>query len=218
LSAAPNEPGAAAGARSAAELPFQWRPDDGFQKINVKLFLDAPPDLDCDFLLAIFGRWRLEEGEGIVDLADYAHVEEGPGCILVSHRWHFGVDFSGGEPGLHYSTRKGLTGTAEQRIAEAVRGLLRKGIRLLGEKELPAGVRPRPGDLQVVLNDRLLAPNTDGAEAAWRPDLLRVVERLYGPGGAEVKRESDPARRLGWRIRATDPRASTLEELAGRLG
>jgi hypothetical protein len=199
-------------------VPFQWRPDDGFQKINVKLFLDAPPRFDSDFLLAVFGRWRLEEGEDIVDLADYAHVDEGPGCLLVSHRWHFGVDFSGGEPGLFYSTRKGLTGSAEAKLAEAVRGLLRKGIRLLGEKEFPAGVKPRPGDLEIVLNDRLLTPNTGAAEAALRPDLLKVVEKLYGPGGADIEREKDPARRLGWRIRARDPRAPTLEALAGRLG
>jgi hypothetical protein len=217
VSPGPNEPAPAA-AKSTGEIPLQWRADDGFQKINVKLFLEASPRLDTDFLLAVFGRWRLEEGEDIVDLADYAHVEEGPGCLLVSHRWHFGLDFSGGEPGLFYSTRKGLTGSAAAKFREAFRGLLRKSTRLLREKEFPAGVKPRPGDLEVVLNDRLLTPNTDAADALLRPDLLRVVETLYKPGGADVKREQDPARRLGYRIRARDARPETLESLAGRLG
>ena len=62
----------------------------GLQRFDLKLHLDGPSDFDSDqaddALLAIFGEWRLEEGEEIIDLADYSHVPEGPGVLLISKR------------------------------------------------------------------------------------------------------------------------------------
>src|SRR5688572_23843172 len=115
---------------------------EGLQKIDLKLLLEGPPGLDPDFLLAIFGRWRLEQGQEIVDLADYAHVDRGPSCILISHRWHFGVTFTEGEPGLLYSARKGLSGTDEDRVLGAARALVTLARRLIAEPEFPREVRP----------------------------------------------------------------------------
>lgn len=193
------------------------RPDPGLQKINVKLFLDAPPGFDSDPLLEIFGRWRLETGEEIVDLADYAHVDDGPGCLLISHGWHFGIDFAGGKPGLYYSTRKGLSGAPSERFHQALAGLVQKSRRLLAEKELPRSVRPRCGELEFVLNDRLLAPNTDSADQELRPGLETLLRKLYGPGAAKLEREKDPGRRLGYRIDAPPGNKLSFEEFAGRL-
>ncbi|MBI4606133.1 MAG: hypothetical protein HY721_29555 [Planctomycetes bacterium] len=190
----------------------------GIQKINVKLPLDAPRAFENDVLLAIFGRWRLEQGEEIIDLADYAHVDHGPGCLLVSHRWHFGIDNSEGVPGLFFSTRKGLSGSPAERFAQAIRGLLEKGRRLLGEADFPQGVRPRCGELEVVLNDRLLAPNDDDADRDLRPALETVLARLYGQGAWSLERERDPGRRLAYRVRAKGAGGLELADLLQRLG
>jgi len=173
---------------------------EGLQKINVKLFLEAPSGADYDFLLPIFGRWRLEEGEEIIDLADYLHVPDGPGCLLVSHRWHFGIDFTGGRPGIFLSTRKGLEGDAESRFAHALRACAEKGQRLLAEEEVPPGVRLRPGELEVVVNDRVLFPNCDESEETLRPGLVAALDGTYGKGACTLERERDPRRRLGWLI------------------
>jgi hypothetical protein len=193
----------------------------GLQRLNLKLFLEAAAGFDMDEisdrLLVVFGRWRLEEGEEIIDLADYAHVPEGPGIILISHRWHFGIDWDGGKPGLFFSSRKSLKGTLAERIAQALRGLLDKGERLLAEAEISPAVRPRCGELEIIVNDRLLFPNTAEADAQVRPAVGEVVKRLYGGAQVHVERESDPGRRLGYRVRAAVPASATIQELAGRL-
>ena len=192
-------------------------PEPGLQKINIKLFLDAPTGFDSDFLLEVFGRWRLETGEEIVDLADYAHVDDGPGCLLISHRWHFGIDFSGGKSGLYYSTRKGLSGGAYERFLQAFAGLIQKSRRLLAEKELPRSVKPRCGELEIVLNDRIIAPNTDPVDAELRPALEKVLEKLYGRGGSRIEREKDPSRRLGYSIHSPSAGSMSFEEFASKL-
>ncbi len=190
----------------------------GLQKINVKLFADAPRDLDYDILLAIFGRWRLDSSEEVMDLADYAHVDHGPNCLLVGHRWHFGIDLAEGRPGFFFSTRKGLSGSPADRIAQALRGLLEKTKRLCSEPDFPGAIKTRTGELEVVLNDRIVAPNTSATDGEWRPGLDQVSAKLYGPGAASVEREVDPARRLGYRVRAEAGNRLSLDEMLRRLG
>lgn len=188
------------------------------QKVNVKFFLEAREGLDSDSLLAVFGRWRLEAGEEIVDLADYGHVPEGPGVILISHRWHFGIDWGGGRPGLFYASRRDLTGGPEARFKAVIRACLEQGKRLLAEPELRRGaVKPLLGELEVVLNDRLLAPNTDESEAAWRPGLEAVLDWLYTKGGYALERDPDPGRRLGWRAQAGAAAGLTIDGALARL-
>ncbi len=61
---------------------------------------DAPPDFQLDPFLAIFGRWRQDKTHPAewVDLADYAHMAEGPGILLAGHQGNFVVDRA--RPGL----------------------------------------------------------------------------------------------------------------------
>lgn len=189
----------------------------GLQKLNVKLPIDVPPGFDYDVLLSIFGRWRLDPNEEIMDLSDYGHVDHGPNCLLVSHRWHFGIDVAGGEPGFFLSVRTGLSGSPAERVKQAVRLLLEKSKRLCAEAELPRTVRPRCEVLEIVLNDRLLAPHTPATDATWRPAVESLSTMLYGAGRARLEKEKDPSRRLGYRLTAPEA-APSLEELLRRLG
>ena len=190
---------------------------EGLQKIDVKFPLETTAEFNHDVLLSIFGRWRLEEHEEIIDLADYLHVPDSPGCLLVSHRWQFGIDSGGGQPGLFYSSRKGLRGEADQRFTQVIQGCLEKGKRLLAEGEIPDSVRPRLGELNIVINDRVLAPNSDETDDVLAPGIRAVADRLYGKDGYEIERERDPRRRLGYLVRAKSADGLTIAELLRRL-
>lgn len=190
----------------------------GLQKINVKLFADVTADTDYDLLLSIFGRWRLEQSEEIMDLADYAHVDHGPNYLLVGHRWHFGMDLADGRPAFLLSTRKGLSGTPADRIRQALRLLFEKAQRLLAEPDAPRSLRPRCGDLEIVLNDRLLAPNVPATALEWGPAVEEALASIYSPRVAKVWIEQDPARRLGWRASTSGGAELTIDDLLRRLG
>ena len=190
---------------------------EGLQKIDLKLLLEGPPGLDPDFLLDIFGRWRLEQGQEIVDLADYAHVDRGPSCILISHRWHFGVTFSGGEPGLLYSARKGLSGPDEERVLGAARGLVALARRLVAEPEFPRDVRPDAGRIDVVFNDRTIVRNDAAGDARFRPAVEALALRLHGAGAYALRKDPEPKRRLGYRMEGRGGKLD-LEEMHRKLG
>lgn len=201
------------------------QPLPDLQKINVKFGIDAPADADWDALLNIFSRWRLEEGEEILDLADYSHVPEAPSIILVSKRWQLGVDFSrgtgedraGGWAGLLYASRKGLEGDLGARLRSVLVSALEKFQRLAGEKEFPRGVTILYGELDIAFNDRLLVPNNDEMDALVRPTVEEVLAALYGDEGCSVEREDDPGRRLAYCARAAGPGLEPAAALS-RLG
>ena len=55
---------------------------------------------------------------------------------------------------------------------------------LLAAERLGAqpGLKFSGHELQLVVNDRLLAPNTDETWQAARPELAAFFDQLYGPG------------------------------------
>jgi len=181
------------------------------QKIDVKFGVRCGDDLDWDVLLGVFGRWRLEAGEEIVDLADYAHVPHGPSCILISKRWQFGIDFTRGAGlgraagwcGLMFSSRKGLDGDVASRVRAVTRAALERSSQLLAEPELSGRAEVLVGELDVVFNDRLLFANTDASDARARPAVAALARALYGAAEVEIAREADPGRRLGYALRAS---------------
>ena len=150
-------------------------------------------DTICDRLLAVFGRWRSEEGEDIVDLQDYSHVPQGPGIVLVSKRWVLSVDCRDGQPGLMISTRQNLDG--------AMRLLLEKGQRLLNEKDMQGAFTPQTGELEIALNDRLLLPNSSEIDDEIRPEVNALLGKLYGDAKCSLEKIGDSKERLAYRVR-----------------
>src|SRR5581483_1646097 len=92
-------------------------------KLAVKFFIEDPSGLktDEDFV-PVFHRWiqtRAIADHQLIDVADYAHVKEGPGTLLVSHEANFHADLGGGRLGLLYVRKQPLPGgTFAERLRE----------------------------------------------------------------------------------------------------
>lgn len=170
------------------------------QRIDVKLLLDAPPAPNLDPFLAIFDRWRRMEDHACdwVDLADYAHMAQGPGILIAGKRDRCAVNLNHPGPGLLTSTQSGLCGSLRERFAEALRRARELNAALLAEPEFPADFKPREGCWEIFVNDRLAFPNDDAADARIRP----AAAAAFGVSPASLARHADPLGRLGYSLRA----------------
>jgi hypothetical protein len=75
--------------------------------------------------------------------------------------------------------------------------------RLLEEEAPFAGkLRFDAGDCEVLINDRLIAPNTDETWQALRPELERFFGALYGPGQFTLERRGEPRDRFRVAVKA----------------
>ena len=169
------------------------------QRINVKLFTHAPFDLNLDPFVDIFGRWRedAEDPSQWVDLADYAHVDRGPGVMLIGKRGNLSFDLAAPGPGILYANKSGLDGTPAERVMETFRRHLALVARLIKEQEYPKDLAPRPGSWEIVFNDRVATPNTDAIDSQLKPAVQLALEQLMGTGST-LTREIDPQRRYGF--------------------
>ena len=103
----------------------------------------------------------------------------------------------------------------KERVLETFRRCLALVEPLLAEPEYPSALQPMWGSWELVINDRLEAPNTDETDAALRSDFEAALKQLFGRGGYTAEREPDLGRRYGISIRAGQ--APTLEDLKSKL-
>jgi len=181
-------------------------------RIGVKFFLagDAPA---LDRLVPVFHRWiqdRVVEGL-LIDVADYSHVAKGPGVMLIGHEGNYSLDLGGAGPGVSYWRRRPIAGDLPQRLESICAIALRAARALAEEGDLGRAGCIRGDVIEIVANDRLAAPNEAGTEAAFRPALDGLLDRLYAGGACELCRDEDPRERFNMHVKAAAPAdAATL--------
>ena len=188
------------------------------QNLTVKLYLADSVRLDHKALIPVFHRWIQEHrlDELMIDVADYTHVHQGPGVMLICHEAHYGLDEGGGRAGLLYSRKRGALGSLDDRFATALRKALSAARHLETEKDLAGKVAFRGDEIAIGIADRLLAPNTPATLAEVRPALERVLDRLHGGAPFTVSQVCGPKECFGVRVSCTG--AADTGTLLGRLG
>jgi hypothetical protein len=185
------------------------------QKLAVKLFLQDPTQAHGLKLLPVFQQWiqfHAMDEHLMIDVADYDHVPDGPGTVLVSHEANLYVDHLGGRPGLTYQRKQPLPGPFADRLAQVFRHTLEAAARL----EQHPGLRFRTDELTFRIADRLLAPNTSETFEAVRLDLEAFTLKLFGPQGSyELTHEASPDKLFEVTIKSTNK--ATVSDLLARL-
>lgn len=183
------------------------------QQVNIKFFVENPEAVDLESFLTVFNNWIQSHvtKELLVDVADYRHVYAGPGVVLIGHEANYSLDNAGDRLGLLYNRKADVPGTNHERLRQAVRAALLAAQRLEQEKKLKFNGQ----EAQVIINDRLIAPNTQETFSALEPDLKLVFNQLYGEDNYEFERNSDPRERLTINVRA--PQKFDVQTLLGSL-
>ena len=170
------------------------------QHINIKFFIENPQSVNLADYSAVFNTWiqRHVTEELLIDVADYLHVHNGPGLILIGHEADYSLDNRAGRLGLLYNRKEPLEGTTQEKLAQAARAAL-TAARLL-EKE--NGLKFNGQEVQVIINDRLIAPNTTEIFAALEPDLRTFFDKLYNGTEYSISNNVDPRERFTVNIKA----------------
>ena len=182
------------------------------QRINVKYFLVEDVELSPEEAFRIFTAWiPTTPDEVLIDVADYSHVPEGPVTLLVGHEANYSLDNSHSEPGLLYSRKQPVEGHLAARLKSALENTLKACQRLEAEPSLEGKIKFRGGDILIIANDRLNAPNDEAGESALCTALEPVLTKLFAGTEYTIERDDDDRLRLNLRVRAkTDTDTATL--------
>ena len=170
------------------------------QHLNVKIFTDNPETVALEKFVGVFNGWIQNRAadELLIDVADYRHVPAGPGVVLVGHEANYSLDNVGNRLGLLYSRKARVDGPPRERLRQAVRAALVACDRLEHEQ----GLKFEGGETQLILNDRLLAPNSPETFTALESELHAFFAVLYGGAEYALARNSDPRERFTVSVKA----------------
>ena len=186
------------------------------KRIAAKLYVNEQEQVDLPGLIPVFHGWIQEKKvDGLpIDVADYKHVVDGPGVLLVGHEGDYALDGANGRFGLRYDfKREWPHDTLAGRLHIVLQRLLH-GAHLLAED---ADLTVNTAALQLVFLDRLRTPNTAATLAAVRDDIEAVLKELFAGGPVSLAWVEADERRP-FTLDVTIPHAPPLEQVLERVG
>src|SRR5216684_3355934 len=164
------------------------------QHVNVKLFVGDPEEVDLEPLIPIFHDWiQNQVGEGLLlDIADYRHVDAGPGVVLIGHECNYSVDNTDNRLGVRYNRKAVLEGSNQDRLKQAVRAALTACQRLEAEPRLGGRLHFNGQEIEVFINDRLVTLNRDATREAVRADFQMFFQKLFRGSEYSLSYGNDP--------------------------
>lgn len=169
------------------------------QHISLKLLLKVQEGIDLSALVPVFHGWIQEQicDELLIDVADYRHVPDGPGVMVIGHEADYSVDNTDGRLGIRYARKTTLNSNNQERLKQAARSALTACQRLEHEARLNNWLNFNGEDIEVVINDRLFAPNRAETRTALEPEFRRFGDKLFGAGSYQLTWQVDQRRLLG---------------------
>ena len=173
------------------------------EKLQIKFFAKSGAVLELEAIVPEFHRFIREHAfdELMIDVADYKHVKNGPGVVLVGDANDYYMDEGEGRPGLLFS-RKRHGANPEGRLREGFARALRACKLLEEAPELGGKLTFVTDEILVRVPDRLRAPNDDATFAEVSKELSTLLDKLYGSGAYAIERGPAAPAPLELRVKA----------------
>jgi len=151
------------------------------KRLAIKFYAQNADAVDTHAFVAVFQRWIQEHTvDGLlIDVADYKHVPNGPGILLIAHEGDYSFHEGEGRPGIQYLSKHPIGESLESAIATVLRLVLEAGLQLEKEAALN-GLRFDFSSAKLVLQDRLAYPNDEETFAAVAPRIASFFEQVLG--------------------------------------
>lgn len=128
-------------------------------KIQIKFFTQSAVDLKE--IIPIFHSWIQDDQlDGLLlDVADYRHVPNGPGILLMGHAGDYALDLAQGRPGISYAHKRDWPETADT-LEARIKLVLTKVQAAVSLLETQTPIHFDRSELEIRFLDRLNAPNS----------------------------------------------------------
>ena len=176
------------------------------ERFCLKFFV-RETDIDETTFIPIFHDWiRQKTLPGtLLDVADYRHVPDGPGIMLIAYETNYAMEHIDGQFGLSGQHKLGEGNTNKERILDLAKRMASFGDLLESDERVAGKIKFEGNKFLYRANDRLKAPNTDETYAALKPDLADAAESLYPGKSVSITRvDNDPRSRLEILVEVAD--------------
>ncbi len=174
-------------------------------RTQVKFFLDTTNPIDGTLFTGVFQRWIQENllDELLIDVADYRHVFQGPGTVLIGHYSDYTIDNRDGRLGLIYTRKRQTT----EDVAAQLRSSLQRNLKAAELLEHEVAIKPalkfKTDEIEVRFVDRLNFKNSATTFDSLKDDVTAVLSEFYGAYPVQIEQvQSDPRDLFALRVMA----------------
>lgn len=188
------------------------------KRVSVKFFATIPEALDLTTFKPVFQRWIQEHtlDNMLIDVADYKHMHEGPGVMLIAYEGDYALDLRDGKPGIQYTRKRELGADLMETLTISLKLALSATLQIEKEESL-SGVEFDYSTIKIEFLDRLNYPNTPETLIAVKEAIGVHTQDLYGGAVTIESAHTDSREAFALLITAeTTPNGATLlERLSG---
>jgi hypothetical protein len=152
-------------------------------KLAFKLFFAPGTSIDVEAFVPVFHHWIQQKslaGHQLIDVADYSHVYQGPGTMLISYEANLHIDEEDSRPSLMYVRKAPIAGSLQDRMRAVLGYTLQAAALIEAAPEFAGKVRFKTDEIAFRINDRLNGPNTQATFDAIKGDLEAVLKKASG--------------------------------------
>ena len=185
-----------------------------FQHVNILIPVEGKLSVPLEEFVPVFHRWIRENvlAEFLIDVADYGHVFNGPGMMLLGHDADYSLDHGAGIYGLLYNRKSVVEGSNADRFRAAIKSASNACLLLEQEFAEPNPLKFSRTTFDVIINDRAIAPNTEKTLAAFLPEFEAFLKVEFDGCSFQINRDSEPRRRF--RVTITSDQPIEFEKLS----
>lgn len=176
------------------------------QHVNIKI-MASQGDIDLVDAIPIFHRW-IQEGstpEMLIDVADYKHVPDGPGIMVIGNEADYSLDLQEDRLGLLYNRKSPVDVDSQGALKQAFEAARTAAKGLEGESAFAGKLKFDAGDVEVIINDRIIAPNTDATLQALSPEIKKFFAGVYGTEDFVLEHRGEPRERFRVGVKTAKP-------------
>ena len=188
------------------------------ERISVKFFVNDEDAVATSALIPVFHRWIRERSvPGLpIDVADYKHVPDGPGVLLMGHEGDYAWDGRYGRLGLVYKhKREWTTETFAGRLNQVLERA-KQAVELFQAAPELQGISFQADEIELSFPDRLNIPNRPETLAELQDTITAVLQDQYPDKTATLTHVHTEARRP-FTVKVSLAPAAQLFETAGIL-
>lgn len=188
-------------------------------KIGIKLFT-SNPQVRLEDVVPVFHSWIQQQalaGNLLIDVADYLHVERGPGIVLVAHEANYATDQAEPGLGLFYQRKRALPEASfRDRLAHAFREALSAAWLLEQDPKLGPTWKFDTRRVHVRVSDKLAAPNDPATFTGLKPELVSFFTKLLGTADFVVEHYAGDGR-TPFEVRVSAKTYQPLDQILSRI-
>ena len=154
-----------------------------------------------DFI-PVFHTWiqtKLVKDHLLIDVADYSHIPDGPGVMLVAHEGHFSLDQENFQPSIMYMRKTEMEGDFKDRFNQVL-SITTEAANRLRNNDITNDVDFISNSFRFIANDRLYAENTRDNQNIYKKEIQKAINNKYPDSKVEFEDFSSENERLAFTV------------------